>query len=479
MIPWLSSLSAGGIVCVVVLVAFLVVGGVTRPLTRIAGAMNSLAAGATDVAVTDHGRGDEVGRLAAALEVFRAQTLENQRLAREQIDQAERATKERRDALRGLADSVEAEIRTALTDIHRRTDGVAEAAAAMSGSAERTGTAAASVAGSASRSLDNARMVAEAADQLTESIREISSQASRSAEMAGQAVRAGQDTRTSIDVLNRTVSRIGAVADLIAGIASQTNLLALNATIEAARAGDAGKGFAVVANEVKQLAAQTARSTGDIGRHIADIRAATNDSVGAVGRIEQTIAEIDSVAASIAAAVEQQGAATAEIARHVAGTAAAASDMTVRIQEVSAEAEETGQQAGGVRTDAGRLADQVRDLGQVVVRAVRSSTNDVDRRLYRRIPADVAVQISLNGGPRAAARIADLSEEGARLLGRMDAVPGTAGSLYAASLGLTESLPFTVVRAGRDSLAVRFDTSAATRAGLRGVAERLAAQEAA
>ena len=71
-------------------------------------------------------------------------------------------------------------------------------------------------------------------------------------------------------------------ADCSPEIASRTNLLALNATIEAARAGDAGKGFAVVASEVKQLAAQTARSTEEIGRHIAQVRSATADSVAAV-----------------------------------------------------------------------------------------------------------------------------------------------------------------------------------------------------
>jgi len=154
---------------------------------------------------------------------------------------------------------------------------------------------------------------------------EIAGQVSRSSEIVGRAVVAGNETKTTIEALNQEVERIGAVADMIGDIAAKTNLLALNATIEAARAGDAGKGFAVVASEVKQLAAQTARSTQEITRHIGQVRSATNASVSAVTRIEQTISEINTIAGSIAAAVEQQGAATAEIARNVTETAGAVS----------------------------------------------------------------------------------------------------------------------------------------------------------
>jgi methyl-accepting chemotaxis protein len=263
---------------------------------------------------------------------------------------------------------------------------------------------------------------------------------------------------------------------MIGEIAAKTNLLALNATIEAARAGDAGKGFAVVASEVKGLATQTARSTEEIGRHIAQVRAATGASVAAVARIEATITEVNGIAGSIAAAVEQQGAATAEIARNVTDTATAANEMTARTADVSAEAAETGRHSDEVRDHATGLSGAMDDLRQSVIRVVRTATPEVDRRTNTRHQVDLACRLTV-GRQTHSARIADLSDGGASVRGAPSLPAGARGTLSIDGVGF--ALPFVVGTGGRDALRLMFelDTAAATR--FSGMAERLAQRRAA
>ncbi len=342
----------------------------------------------------------------------------------------------------------------------------------MGASASRTGTAAATATQAAGEAVANVQTVASAAEQLTASIQEISAQVAQSTTVVGQAVAAGGRARATIEALNDKVARIGAVADMIRDIAAKTNLLALNATIEAARAGEAGKGFAVVASEVKQLAAQTAHSTGEITRHIAEVRGATGESVAAVAEIERTISKVDTIAASIAAAMEQQGAATAEIARNVAQTAAASDEITGRIAEVSAEATVTGQHAEEVHAEAAGLAGLVDELRRSVVRVIRTSTAEVDRRLSKRDDLDLPGRLTLAGGGKLDVRVVNLSEGGARLQGAAELPIGARGTL--ALDGVRAALPFNVRNNDDGVLGVVFDADAAALAALRTMLERLA-----
>lgn len=406
--------AAGGVILVATLLAaWLVNRDISGSLGRLRSAMKLLADGKLNTDIPGTARRDEVGGMAKTVLVFKEYMNRVDQLATEQAQDREQAEASKQSALLAMAETIEMEAKQALSKIGTRTAAMTEAANRMSESATRTGASAQSAAGSAAHALANAQTVASAAEQLSASIREIGAQVGQSSTVVGRAVEAGRVTRETIAALNEQVGRIGTVADMIGEIAARTNLLALNATIEAARAGDAGKGFAVVASEVKQLATQTARSTEEISRHIADVRSATGASVTAVGQIEATISEINAIAGSIAAAVEQQGAATAEIARNVSETASAANEMTSRATEVSAEAAQTGRKAGEVLENTAAMDAAMQDLHKSVIHLVRTSTSEVDRRRFRRRACLAEVTLTSDGRSETAA-LHDISERGCR-----------------------------------------------------------------
>ena len=283
---------------ITVTVAWLVSRGITLPLGRLRQSMTALADGNLTGVIAGSERRDETGDMARAVVVFQQHMAKESGLAVEQAAEREQAAQEKRTAMIDMAETIEQETSHALQQISATTTMMTTTANEMSDSAGRTGASAQNAATAASQALANAQTVASAAEQLSASIREIGGQVGQSSAVVARAVDAGRETRSTIEALNEKVGRIGAVADIIGEIAARTNLLALNATIEAARAGDAGKGFAVVASEVKQLATQTAKSTEEITRHIAEVKAATGESVTSVVRIEQTITEINSIAGS-------------------------------------------------------------------------------------------------------------------------------------------------------------------------------------
>jgi methyl-accepting chemotaxis protein len=239
-------------------------------------------------------------------------------------------------------------------------------ASAMSSTAEQTTRQSGIVAAAAEEASANVQTVAAASEQLATSIHEISRQVNQSAKVAADAAQQSVTTNELMIGLAQSAQRIGEVVNLINNIASQTNLLALNATIEAARAGDAGKGFAVVANEVKTLANQTGKATGEIAEQVAGVQAATAQAVQAIQGIAVTISEINEISTVIAAAVEQQGAATHEIARNVQQAAEGTHEVTQNISGVALAATETGHSAHSVLTAATGLARESTTLRQVV-----------------------------------------------------------------------------------------------------------------
>ncbi len=272
----------------------------------------------------------------------------------------------RQDKMNKAIEDFDAKSKASLSAVSGAAGQVQTTANTLSGNAQQTSTQSTAVAAASEEASANVQTVASATEELSSSVQEIGRQVSESAKIAGQAVEQANRTNTTVQGLAASAEKIGTVVKLIQDIASQTNLLALNATIEAARAGEAGKGFAVVAAEVKNLANQTAKATEEIGQQIAEIQAATKESVGAIQEIAGTITSINQIATTIAAAVEEQGAATQEIARNVQEAAKGTQEVSSNIGGVNMAAAETGQMATGLLSAAGELTKQSESLRQEV-----------------------------------------------------------------------------------------------------------------
>src|SRR5947209_11087424 len=191
-----------------------------------------------------------------------------------------------------LADRFESAIGEIVETVSSASTELEASATTLTATAERSQELATTVSAASEEASTNVQAVASATEELSSSVNEISRQVQESARMASEAVGQARTTNDRVGELSKAAARIGDVVELINTIAGQTNLLALNATIEAARAGEAGRRFAVVASEVKALAEQTAKATGDIGQQITGIQAATQESVVSIRDISSTIEKL-------------------------------------------------------------------------------------------------------------------------------------------------------------------------------------------
>jgi methyl-accepting chemotaxis protein len=329
---------------------------VARPLKAGIAIMRRLAEGDFSVDTLMHRRQDEIGEIMSALAVFKTSGLEVERMKIEQSAAETRNAEGRRRDMIKLADDFESAVGQIVDAVSSASTELESFAGTLTATAERSRKLATVVAAASEEASTNVQSVASATEEMASSVNEISRQVQESATIASQAVDQARKTNDRVGELAKAATRIGDVVELINTIAGQTNLLALNATIEAARAGEAGRGFAVVASEVKALAEQTAKATGEISAQISGIQAATQESVGSIKEIGDTIGRMSEIASTIASAVEEQGAATQEISRNVQQAAQGTMQVSSNITDVQRGASETGSASSQVLSAAQSLS---------------------------------------------------------------------------------------------------------------------------
>ncbi|THD67227.1 MAG: HAMP domain-containing protein [Bradyrhizobium sp.] len=342
--------------------SFLLGRAVSQPISAMTGALTKLADGDFHVALPGLDRSDEIGKMAGAARIFKDNMIEAERLRAEQLADQQARSVQRRDERLRLASGFHDAVGSIVDKVSSEAAELEAAAATLTRTAETTLELSGVVAGASGEASSSIRSVAAATGEMTSSVEQIGRQVVESRKIAQVAVEHARTTDARMTALSQAAGRIGEVVQLITGIAEQTNLLALNATIEAARAGEAGRGFAVVAQEVKALAAQTAKATEEIGKQILGMQTATEESLEAIKEIGAVILQISDVSGVIAAAMEEQGIATREIARNVQTASDGAARVGSAISDVHHGAADTGSASGQVLSSAQSLSSQANRL---------------------------------------------------------------------------------------------------------------------
>ena len=357
-IAWLLGFAIIAIAVISGSIAWLIGRSISKPLGQLGARMQELAEGRLDGEIPGIDRGDEIGAMAATVQIFKDNAVRIRGLEQAEAQTQARAAAERRAAMENIANDFERSVNGIVRSVSTAAAGMQTTAQSMTATASDASSRAATVGAASESSSSNVGTVASAAEELSSSVTEISRQVARSSEIASKAVTDAERTNATVGALSTGAEKIGEVVKLIHSIAAQTNLLALNATIEAARAGESGKGFAVVASEVKALANQTAKATEEISSQVAAMQASTSEAVASIGSISQTISQMSEITNSISTAIDQQGDATREIARNIQSVAAGSSEISSHIGGVTTAAAATGKAASEVLANARELDNQ-------------------------------------------------------------------------------------------------------------------------
>ncbi len=335
---------------------------IMRPLNSVTGAINNLSRGDLDTEIPYAGRGDEVGKMADGLNVFKQNAVERQKLeadakaaeaAQREKDETDRARQKEHDRverereqqeadqkakraekLRNLVGSFGTGIEATMGRIEDASSTMGEQSRLMVSTADEASQQSAIVTATAEETNANVGTMASAANALSDSANQVREKISESRAISDEAVRKSEIGTQQVNSLADSTEDIAQIVQLITDISAQTNLLALNATIEAARAGEAGRGFAVVASEVKNLANQTVSATDEIAGKISNMRSATRETVASMHEVAKVIQQVGELSVVIGATVDEQSAETSKMSENVRDVAQGTAVVTENIADV-------------------------------------------------------------------------------------------------------------------------------------------------
>jgi methyl-accepting chemotaxis protein len=311
-----------------------------RPIKSITAVMQRLSAGTVNVEIAHRDRGDEIGQMAEAIDVFRRNMIEMHAMEQANHQAEQRRAEERRSEMQALAAEFEKSIQQIARELTQAATAMHRNAQAMSRAATEARAKSKSISEVVTVTQGNVESVASSADALAQTIEELATQTNAARQLTDETVSESKSAGGKLAQLADAVAQILPITGLIQAIAQQTNLLALNATIEAARAGVAGKGFAVVAGEVKSLAQQTANATDEINRKIAAVNASCGGAVEIMQQVAGAVGRLGLGTAEMAAAVSQQSAATQAISMNAQQAADSSRTVAAEILDLEAKARE-------------------------------------------------------------------------------------------------------------------------------------------
>jgi methyl-accepting chemotaxis protein len=364
------SLAIGLIICLIFSVAAIafIARSIIKPITLITGVMQKLSAGDTAVTLRYRERTDEIGRMIEAIEIFRSNALEIQKIQQLRRQAEEQQASERRTEMAALAEEFDSSVKHITSQLAGAVTAVRDNAEAMTKVAEDTRTKSGTAVEAVAHTQENVETVARAASELSLTIDELSRRTNDVFRLTRNTAEQSESASAELAKLAASVEQILPITDLIRGLAQQTNLLALNATIEAARAGIAGRGFAVVASEVKTLAQASGKATDDIAQKIGAVRETCTSAVATISQIIAAIKDLSIHATEISSGIRQQSNETAGIFASAESAASNSRSVAANMVELNGYADATYTASNKVRHTTALLFEHTRAVQSNVER---------------------------------------------------------------------------------------------------------------